>query len=303
MRVLVTGGTGVIGSAVVRALVGEGHAVVGLARSYASAASLKGMGAAVLRANIREPEGWIGRIGQVDGVIHAAADFRDDMGEVETRFLDRLLPSLAALPSRPRLIYTGGCWLYGETGTAAATESTPFDPLPAFAWMVPNLRRVLSAPGIQGMAVHPALVYTDEGGVLAPFIDAARETATVRIVGSEEVHWPLVHADDLAKLYVLVLERGQQGQMYNGAAVEGYPVGALARWVARGHGTAACRVQVITPAEAAAERGEWARGYALDQRMSSAKARRELDWLPARAIPDRDHHPTSCAIQERNAPS
>src|SRR5437016_5034036 len=43
-----------------------------------------------------------------------------------------------------RLIYTGGCWLFGATGDELATEETPFRPLPAFAWMVPQLRRVLT---------------------------------------------------------------------------------------------------------------------------------------------------------------
>jgi hypothetical protein len=31
------------------------------------------------------------------------------------------------------------------------------------------------------------------------------------------VHWPLIHADDLAVLYRLMLERGVPGAVFNGA--------------------------------------------------------------------------------------
>jgi len=36
----------------------------------------------------------------------------------------------------------------------------------------------------------------------------------------------------------------------------------------------------------AAELGEWARGYALDQRLSGDKARRELGWAPRHLDPE-----------------
>ena len=38
-------------------------------------------------------------------------------------------------------------------------------PLPAFAWMVPHLQRILAAPEIDGMVIHPAMVYEPDGGV------------------------------------------------------------------------------------------------------------------------------------------
>ncbi|MFI4868614.1 MAG: hypothetical protein ACHQDD_04600 [Steroidobacterales bacterium] len=37
--------------------------------------------------------------------------------------------------------------------------------------------------------------------------------------------------------------------------------------------------------EVAAALGEWARGYAIDQRMSGDKARRDLGWKPEHTNP------------------
>lgn len=47
-------------------------------------------------------------------------------------------------------------------------------------------------------------------------------------------------------------------------------------------GTADAHPEAVSADAAVAELGEWARGYALDQRLSGAKARRELGWAPTR---------------------
>jgi nucleoside-diphosphate-sugar epimerase len=166
-----------------------------------------------------------------------------------------------------------------------ATEDTPFDPLPAFAWMVPNLRRVLASESVHGLVVHPAMVHTDAGGVFERFARDAASRPAVRVVGGPDVRWPLVHRDDLGRLYVAVAHRGVPGSSYNAAAVEGLPVGAIARAFAARFGTAPHEPEVVDVETVVAERGEWARGYALDQRMSGEKARRELGWVPKRLDP------------------
>ena len=215
-----------------------------------------------------------------------ACDFTTDMGAVDRRLIDGLLSALAAQPQRPRLIYTGGCWLFGATGNEIASEQTPFRPLPAFAWMVPLLQRVQASTEVHGIVVHPAMVYTDEGGVFDRFARAAAEGRNVPVVGSEAVRWPLVHSEDLASLYALALERAGPGESYIGAAVEGFPVGRIARAFARRFGTKNEAPEIIAVDAAAAASGEWARGYAMDQRLSGDKARRELGWAPRHLDPE-----------------
>lgn len=285
MRVFVTGGTGVIGSAVVRELVARGHRVVGLARSETAAARLAARGAAAMAGNLGAPETWAARLPHIDAVIHMACDFASDMGAIEQRLLDALLPALAAQPAKVRFIYTGGCWLFGATGDVIATERTGFDPLPAFGWMVSHLERILAAQHVDGIVIHPAMVYEPAGGVFNRFARDALAGRAIRVVGNEAVRWPLVHSDDLAELYALALERAPAGSTYIGAAIEGHLVGEIARAFARRSGGPQ-EPTIVSSDAIAAELGEWARGYALDQRLSGAKALIELGWQPKHLDPE-----------------
>jgi nucleoside-diphosphate-sugar epimerase len=286
LRILVLGGTGSIGSAVVRELISRGHEVHGLTRTEVSATKLAGLGATPLHGDITSPEAWTGRLPQLDAVIHAACNVDSDMGAIDRRLLDYLLPPLGAQANRPRFIYTGGCWLFGATGEAIATEETALDPLPAFAWMVPHLARVLAAHEVDSIVIHPAMVYTADGGVFDRFARDAATRSAVRVVGSETVRWPLVHSDDLATLYALALERAPARSTWIGAASDGVTVGRIARAFARRFGTRDQDPHIISADAAAAEWGEWARGYARDQRLSGAKARRELGWRPTHLDPE-----------------
>ena len=284
MRVFVLGGTGSIGGPTVRALVKRGHEVVGLARSESAAKKLAACGALPIPGNIRKPEEWLTALEPCDGVIHAACDFDDAMQEVESRLLDSLLPSLAR--NARRLIYTGGCWLFGATGEHVATEATRFSALPAFAWALQHIRRILETPGIEPVIIHPAMVYTGDAGVFSGFARDAMAGKPIRIVGSANVRWPLVHSDDLADLYVLALERGMARESYIGSAIDGLRVGRIAQAFARRYGGGGRDLKIVSPDEISAELGEWARGYALDQQLSGEKARSNLGWTPTHLDPE-----------------
>jgi nucleoside-diphosphate-sugar epimerase len=286
VRVLMLGGTGSIGAPVVRALVKRGHAVIALARSSSAAQKAARLGAEPLNGNLVTPAEWLGGLPALDAVIHAASDFSNAVAEVDRRLLDRLLPHLAAQPKRPRFLYTGGCWLFGATGDQVATEATAFCPLPADAWAVAHIQRVLAAPGIDPIVIHPAMVYEPGAGVFSSFAREAIEGRAIRIFGAANVRWPLVHSQDLAQLYALALERGGARESYIGSAIDGLSMGRIGQAFAKRFGVLDRKSLIVSADELAAERGEWARGFALDQQLSGEKARRTLGWNPQHLDPE-----------------
>jgi len=278
-RVFLLGGTGLIGSAIANDLVGHGYRVQALARSDSAARILAEKGIEPVAGDLRAPERWIGFAGAADAVIQVAGTFTDDMAEVDRTVVEALIDA-AALRTEPlRVLHTGGCWDYGATGDAVADDTTPYNPIEPFDGFVENGDRLLSAPGIDGVIVHPAMVYHRDGGAIDGYLEDARAGRRLEIWGSPDTRWPVVHRDDLAAAYRLALEAGTPGTSYNVAAEEGVAAGRIAAAVARRYGLTSKPV-VLPVADLVAEHGIWAIGPTLDQQMSAPRARTELGWAP-----------------------
>lgn len=279
MHVLLLGGTGSIGSAILEDLIAHGHSITALARSEKAATVLAENGATPLFGDMTRPEEWAPALSGFDALIQAAAAFDTDMGAIDKKLLGAIAENTAERKVPLRVLYTGGCWLYGETGERIADEMTPFDPLPSFAWMVENWQWLCQADGIAPILIHPAMVYDQHGGVLSRYIEAAWNGQPIEIWGTPDAIWPLVHRADLASAYRLAMEAAPAGQSYCVAAEDGVSTGSLADAIAARSKSAI--PHRILPLEEAIERhGDWAAGPALKQRMSGTKIRRELGWRP-----------------------
>jgi nucleoside-diphosphate-sugar epimerase len=74
MKILVTGGSGFLGSRLPQELVKDGHQVFALARSASSDVKVRALGATPVRGDLENPERLV--LPAIDAVIHAAARFR-----------------------------------------------------------------------------------------------------------------------------------------------------------------------------------------------------------------------------------
>ncbi len=278
-HVLILGATGFIGSAVATELVNRGHHVTGLARSEDSAQKLTATGINVLKGDIREPEVWLDRVEDFDAVIQTAITWSDDMAEVDEHLIRSLINVLTSCQQEKTLIYTGGCWAYGNTGSIPATENSSYDPTPEFSWMVDLAKEVGSEKNLRWMMIHPAMVYEGGAGVLDRMIDDAKSSRRIRIVGDKQTCWTMVHRQDIASLYALALEHGQTGYHYNGAGIETINLSLIASALAKKFNIPD-QPEYLTVEQAIPQWGNLARGYRLSQAMSSGKAIAQLGWRP-----------------------
>ncbi|UWQ77794.1 NAD-dependent epimerase/dehydratase family protein [Leisingera sp. S132] len=279
MNILILGGTGSIGTAVTRELVRRGHNVTGLSRSETSDRKLAALGARPLRGDLRAPGVWVREAARTDGLIQLAATFEDDMGEADTTAITAILQQTALRTQPLRMIYTGGCWLYGATGSRVADETSPMRPIKPFAWMQHNARMVLDAPGVSAAVIHPALVYHEDGGAFSRYLEAASQAKPFEIWGSISTRWPLVQREDLARAYRLLLEDPDLEGHFNASAQDGVPVAEITREIARRRSHDGGYV-VRSLKHVLIKYGDWAEGPTLDQKMGSGKLRDLTGWQP-----------------------
>ncbi len=276
MRTFLLGATGYLGSAILSELLTHGHSVLALARSDFTEQQLIAKGVDVVRGDLRQPEEWSQHIHEVDGVIHVAATFTDDMGIVDRQLVQELVAQGTKADRRIRFIYTGGVWLYGQTGDTVATENTPFNPIASFIWMVQNSAIVLNSPCFSTNVIHPGVSYSRNGGVLSQLMP---KDGRIEVWGALDTRWPVVHRDDVAVAYRLVLEDDRVGESYNVCSEQGVRVSDIAAVIAKQCGLKS-EPLVRSVAELTVEYGAWAEGPTLDQQMSSQKIRDYFGWTP-----------------------
>jgi nucleoside-diphosphate-sugar epimerase len=268
MDVLITGGTGYIGAAVVAALRQAGHNPIAVAHSPRSADHARALGATVAAGDLRQPERLAELAARADAVIHTANTNGGDAADVDANATRALLAALAA--SGKPFVYTSGTWVLGSTGDRVVDENAALDPIPLIAWRAGLEAEVTVARGVRGIVVRPGVVFGDNGGIPAK---VAR--GEIAVVGDGRQRWPLVHVRDLAELYV----RAPLGAILHGVATT-----ATMRDIAL-LGAASRRADGVSslPLAAARERfGAFADALALDQVVSASRTRTLTGWKPVR---------------------
>ena len=272
MRVLIIG-CGYVGLPLGVELLRQGHAVAGLRRSAAGAAILQNAGLQPLTADITR-RGDLAKLPlPYDWIVNTISSGKGGAGEYQEVYFEgtrNLLEWLAPAPPQ-KFIHTGSASVYGQTGAAQVSETSPAEPATATG------RILLAAEALLLEAARarqfPAVLLR-VAGIYGPgrghhFLQYLKGEAA--IAGRGERCLNMVHRDDVVGAIITVLRSGRAGEIYNVVDDEPVPQIRFFRWLAD---TLGRDMPPFVPesAAAAAKRG------ATNKKVLNRKLKMELGW-------------------------
>lgn len=283
MRILVTGASGWIGSASVKALISAGHHVLGLARSDASAAIIDKLGAEVVRGSLDDLDSLRAAAAQAEGVVHLGYkhDFSQMAAAAQTdRAAIEVFADVLQGTGGPLLIASGTLGLAtGRVGTEADIPNAGIHPRIASAVYTLGLTERDIRPMVVRFAptVHGA---GGDHGFVAVLARIAREKGVSAYIGDGRNRWSAVNRLDAAKLVQLAIDKAAPGSVLHAVAEEGIATRDIATALGK---YLDVPVESI-PAERAQQHFDWlGMFFGVDTPASSERTRELLGWNPTHA--------------------
>jgi nucleoside-diphosphate-sugar epimerase len=225
--VFVTGGSGFIGAAFVRAAVEAGWEVRALARSASAAAKLAALGATPVEGDVSDARGaWGAVAAESETVAHLAQPqtyggritagrarrWRDERLQMDRALLDALEPARTR-----RVVYVAGTSYYGNCGADVPYDE---DVTPRPQGWGPYVAPALEALGAyrqRGLPIveaFPGWVYGSGSWFAEYVLDPLHAGKPVTGLRGRARITSLVHVDDCARALVHLLAAGEAGRRY-----------------------------------------------------------------------------------------
>jgi nucleoside-diphosphate-sugar epimerase len=204
MRVLVTGGTGYLGSAICRALTARGHAATPFSRRHGG--------------DVRDRAALSAAAQGHDAVIHTAALVtiwrrrRQDFDDINIGGLENALAVAAAL-GLDRIVYTSSFLALPPAGRETPVKGNDYQRTKALAL---DVARRAADRGAPISMIAPGVIYgpglMSEGNLIGRMVADHLAGKLPGLIGPDKI-WSFSWVDDVANAHVDALETGQRGQI------------------------------------------------------------------------------------------
>lgn len=229
--ILLTGGTGMIGKALAKALLKKGHEVIVLTRSIGSGSSEKGISFAVWNPEKQEID--TAAFGKADHIIHLAgagvADKRwtvkrkQEIVQSRVQGGELIVKSLQTIPNKIKTVVSASAigW-YGADDPSMMKKFVETDPAAEdFLGQTCSQWEQSTGPAasLQKRLVlfRIGIVLSNTGGAYKEFIKPLKwRVAAILGNGKQIISW--IHIDDVVRLFIAALENEKFSGVYNAVA-------------------------------------------------------------------------------------
>ncbi len=234
MKVLLTGGTGLIGSRLIQRLLDRGDKVVLLTRRPDATRKKWGEQLEVVEGDPSKPGTWEDRLVECDGVVNLvgegifnkrwSAEFKEILRKSRIESTRNVATAMAKNPRRadgsPKVLVSGSAiGYYGPHGEEELDESTP----PAQDFMGKlcidweNAASPAVAAGVRVAFLRTGVVLDAQGGALSQMLPPFKMFVGGP-VGSGRQYMSWIHHEDLVGIILFVLDHANASGPFNGTA-------------------------------------------------------------------------------------
>jgi dihydroflavonol-4-reductase len=223
---LVTGATGFVGSALVRALLGAGLGVRVLARPNSDRRNLADLSVEVVEGSLEDAPSLARAVAGCRYLFHVAADYRLWVTDPAPMFRanvegTRVLMSAALDASVDRVVYTSSVATLGLVPDGSADEETPSNaedmigPYKRSKFQAEEVvRDLVTRRGLPAVIVNPSTPVGPRDRKPTPTGRLILESARGHMPGYVETGLNIVHVDDVAAGHLVAAAMGRVGERY-----------------------------------------------------------------------------------------